>query len=223
MNADFSKEKIKNNIISSVTDLNEEKTLRLVEKALKMGVSMSAVAEYLQQGMDNVGELFEKEEYFIGDLIMAGIIFKEVMKLDKRSAESQKESPGSRGTILIGTIQGDLHDIGKDIFIGLACVNGFNVVDLGVDVPPEVFIEKIREIRPEILGFSGLLRTATAEVKRTLKMIGQEGLRDNLKIIVGGGLMKKEQESPEAYADAYVKNSNRGLEYCIEWAENGYK
>ena len=184
---------------------------------------MSDIAEYLQQGMDNVGELFEKEEYFIGDLIMAGIIFKEVMKLDKRSVADQKEAPGSRGTILIGTIHGDLHDIGKDIFIGLACVNGFNVIDLGVDVLPEVFVEKIREARPQILGFSGLLTTATAEVKKTLKMIHDAGLRDGLKIIVGGGLMQKEQESPEAFADAYVKNSGRGLEYCLEWAENGYR
>lgn len=107
MNTDISREKIKTNIIKSVTDLNEKKTLRLVEKALNAGISMSDIAEYLQQGMDNVGELFEKEEYFIGDLIMAGIIFKEVMKLDKRSVADQKEAPGSRGTILIGTIHGD--------------------------------------------------------------------------------------------------------------------
>ena len=98
MNTDISREKIKTNIIKSVTDLNEKKTLRLVEKALNAGISMSDIAEYLQQGMDNVGELFEKEEYFIGDLIMAGIIFKEVMKLDKRSVADQKEAPGSRGT-----------------------------------------------------------------------------------------------------------------------------
>lgn len=223
MNEGVSKVKIKTNIINSVTALSEKKTIRLVEKALKMGVDMSDIAEYLQEGMDNVGELFEQEEYFIGDLIMAGIIFKEVMKLDPRSSEDQKEAPGSRGTILIGTIYGDLHDIGKDIFIGMACVNGFHVVDLGVDVAPEVFIEKIKEIKPEILGFSGLLTTACAEVKKALKMIKDAGLRDNLKIIVGGGLMKKEQENEDAFADAYVKNSGRGLEYCIEWAENGFK
>ena len=92
-----------------------------------------------------------------------------------------------------------------------------------MDVLPEVFVEKIREARPQILGFSGLLTTATAEVKKTLKMIHDAGLRDGLKIIVGGGLMQKEQESPEAFADAYVKNSGRGLEYCLEWAENGYR
>lgn len=216
------KEKLKESIIKSVTELDENKSLSLVKKALRYGIPMYEIAEYLQQGMNNVGQLFESEEYFIGDLIMAGIIFKEVMKLDEENA-IVNETTESRGIILIGTVEGDIHDIGKDIFIGMACVNGFKVVDLGVDVKAEMFVNKIKEIKPDILGMSGLLAEAKKQVMSTISAIVQEGLRDDIKIIVGGGLMKESDETETIYADAYVKNSQKGLNICLDWANNGYK
>lgn len=216
------KEKLKESIIKSVTELDENKSLSLVKKALRYGIPMYEIAEYLQQGMSNVGQLFESEEYFIGDLIMAGIIFKEVMKLDEENA-IVNETTESKGVILIGTVEGDIHDIGKDIFIGMACVNGFKVVDLGVDVKAEMFVEKIKEIKPDILGMSGLLAEAKKQVMATISAIVKEGLRDNIKIIVGGGLMKESDETEMIYADAYVKNSQKGLNICLNWANNGYK
>lgn len=216
------KEKLKESIIKSVTELDENKSLSLVKKALRYGIPMYEIAEYLQQGMNNVGQLFESEEYFIGDLIMAGIIFKEVMKLDEENA-IVNETTESKGIILIGTVEGDIHDIGKDIFIGMACVNGFKVVDLGVDVKAEMFVNKIKEIKPDILGMSGLLAEAKKQVMSTISAIVQEGLRDDIKIIVGGGLMKESDETETIYADAYVKNSQKGLNICLDWANNGYK
>ena len=217
------KEKYRKAIVKNVTELEEDKTLALAKKALKAGIPMNAIAQFLEEGMDNVGRLFEENEYYIGDLIMAGIIFKEVMKLDDSRNDADVSEYGSKGLILIGTVNGDIHDIGKDIFVGMACVNGFNVVDLGVNVPGDVFIEKIKEIKPDILGFSGLITQAGREVRDLLKRINNEGLHDGIKIIVGGGLMRKEDETEEIFADAYVKNSARGIEICNKWAEEGFR
>lgn len=206
-------------IIKSVTDLNEEKTMRLVKKALKKGIHPKEIIAYLQKGMENVGKLFEEEEYFLGDLIMAGIIFKEVLKVEEISGVIPNDIENNKGTILIGTVENDIHDIGKDIFIGMALMDGFHIVDLGVNVSEGIFIEKVKEVKPKILGLSGLLSDATKSVIAIIEGLNKSGYREQVKIIVGGGMMNKRDEDNGIYADAYVKSSEKGIEYCNQWAK----
>lgn len=205
-------------IVDYVTNLDEEKVIFAVKKALKKNIPPKDILTYLQEGMKNVGILFEKEEYFLSDLIMAGIIYKEVLKLDeiKTSFASMKQSV--TGKILIGTIQDDVHDIGKDIFIGMAVSEGFNVVDLGVDVGIDTFIDNIKKHQPDIFGISCLLTNAYNNMIKLLTKLHDEGLRHNIKVIIGGiGVQKIDTLSAELQADAYVSDAEIGIEYCKSW------
>lgn len=206
-------------IVQSVADLDEERTIRTVKKALRRGMSSREIIACMQQGMDKVGRMYESSEYFVGDLIMAGIIFREVLEIDEFKGELPQDMIHSKGTLLIGTVKNDIHDLGKDIFIGMIQTEGFHVIDLGVDVDHEVFVKKIREHKPQILGLSGLMSFAETTVLQLLQRIYDEGLRDDVKIIVGGGLMQKSQETPTAYGDAYVDSAERGVAICNEWAK----
>lgn len=206
-------------IVQSVASLEEERTIRLVRKAVRQGMAPREVITCMREGMDEVGQLYEKSEYYVGDLIMAGIIFREVLELDEIKVELPKNPVESRGTILIGTVKKDIHDLGKNIFIGMAKAEGFHVVDLGVDVDPDVFVHQIREHKPHVLGLSGLMSFARASVLELLERVYDEGLRDGLKIIVGGNLMQKSQETPKIYADAYLGSAETGVALYRQWAE----
>lgn len=206
-------------IVQSVADLEEERTIRLVKKAVHQGMAPREAIACMRRGLDEVGQLYENGEYYLGDLIMAGIIFREVLALDEVKIDLPKDPVESKGTILIGTVKKDIHDLGKNIFIGMAQAEGFHVIDLGVDVDPEVFVRKIREHRPHILGLSGLMTFARASVIELLERLHAEGLRDGLKIMVGGNLMQKSEETPTAWADAYMGNAETGVEICSRWAE----
>src|SRR5690554_5727075 len=144
-------------LVKAITELNEEKVLKIIKAELEKGTDSNELLSVLQQGMDNVGALYEKSEYFIADLIMSGIIFREV--LDLEAMRFHKDYVGEKpvGTIILGTVRGDLHDIGKDIFKDLANSAGFQVYDLGVDVDPKKFVDKYLETKADIVGMSGVL------------------------------------------------------------------
>ncbi|MCW3987129.1 MAG: cobalamin-dependent protein, partial [Candidatus Bathyarchaeota archaeon] len=145
--------------MSIVAELREDEALQLVKNLLTAGENPLMILEACRKAVEIVGERFEKAEYFLPDLIMAGEILKEITELVKPKMEMIDEVK-RLGKIVIGTVQGDIHDIGKDVVTFMLDANGFDVYDLGIDVPPQAFVEKIREVKPEVVALSGLLTLA---------------------------------------------------------------
>lgn len=169
-----------------------------------------------QKGMVIVGELFEKNEYFVGDLIYAGELLSkaiEILKPVLGAVNSQKV-----GTIVIGTVQGDLHDIGKNIFSGMAEAVGFEIIDLGIDVQSSEFVEKVKEINPQIVGLSGVLTLSLDSMRKTVDELKLAGLRESIKIIIGGNPVT-EDACKQIGADAFTINAAEGIKICQGWVE----
>lgn len=206
--------KMDDRLIAAVEQLNESKVLKLVKKRLQEGKDPAYLQEQVQLGMVKVGILYEKGEYFIADLIMAGEIFKNVLKLIY--AKTKKQHREKKGKVLLGTVQGDLHDIGKNIFAYMMEAEGFEVIDLGVDVPPEVFVENIREIKPQIVAMSGILNLAVESMKKTVDALIEAGLRDQVKILIGGNAVNK-YSSKYIGADAFTNLADEGVSICNNW------
>lgn len=202
-------------LIKAVSELDEKRVLQLIRQGLKSGRSPLYLQELMEAGMKKVGEIYEQGGYFIGDLIMAGVIFKEVLKIEGMTPH-KKSNVKSRGKVVIGTVEGDLHDIGKDIFICMLEASGFKVYDLGCDVPEERFIEKIKEVKPGIVGMSGILTSSLAAMKKIVEALEAEGLRRQVKIIIGGHAVSREA-SQKIGADHFTKSASEGVAQCEQW------
>lgn len=176
---------INDDLAKAIADLDDDGALKLVKDALTEGVPALDLLRACQDGMAEVGRRFEREEYFVSDLMMSGEIFTSIAEF---LAPALKAVGGaSAGTVLIGTVKGDIHNIGKDIVVNMLRAANFDVIDLGVDVPPEVFIDKLKQTGAKVLGMSGLLTLAFDAMKETIDGIKAAGLRDKVKIMVGGG------------------------------------
>ncbi|KPU42483.1 methionine synthase [Oxobacter pfennigii] len=206
---------MKDLIISAVEELNEEKVYKLVEVALDNGLSIKEIIDSVKTGMDRVGKLYEEKSYYIADLIMAGIIFKEILKMKNMQPEKD-DNENTIGTIVIGTAKGDLHDIGKYIFSGIAKSENLKVIDLGTDVSSEQFISAIKKYNPDIVGISAILTLAINSMKNIIDSIESSGLRNGLKIIIGGCSVSKEV-CRFVGADAYTKDASDGMKTCLKW------
>lgn len=174
------------------------------------------VIEACRQGMEIVGENFKKGEYFVGDLIFAGeLLSGTIEKLDSLLGS---DSGGCRGTIVLGTVEGDIHDIGKNIFKAMVEAAGYKVIDIGIDQAPAAFIKAVQEYKPDILGMSGVLTLSIESMKRTIQALIDAGLRDTIKVIIGGNAV-----SPEACgysgADACSRNAAEAVKICGNWVE----
>ena len=203
------------NLAELLGDLDEEAVLEAIDEVVAAnGDGLAAVAE-LQKGMDKVGELFENGEYFVGDLIFAGEILTEA--IGKLKPILSAGTGDKMGSIVLGTVHGDLHDIGKNIFKNMVEIAGFEVYDLGIDQSPEAFVEKIKEVKPIIVGMSGVLTLALDSMKDTVDAIKAAGLRDNVKIIIGGNPVTKEA-CEQIGADAFTTNAAEGVKICKAWA-----
>jgi methanogenic corrinoid protein MtbC1 len=211
-------EAIKEQLINCVELLDEETVLKLAEQALTDGMDPLSLLNTINVGMIRVGKLYESKEYFIADLIMAGIIFKEILELDKMTKHFYRTKSHKIGRALIGTVKGDIHDIGKDIFRGMMETNGFEVIDLGVDVPKELFVRKFQEHQPQIVGLSGVLTLTVEEMKAVADAFNEAGLRDKVKIIVGGSHLTKAVCSYVG-ADDFANDAMVGVQICREWIE----
>ena len=200
-------------LAESIYNLDEQTALRLSREMLENGVDPVEILEESRAGMSVVGERFQSGEYFLSEMIMAAEIFTAIMDyLRSRMKRSVSETIGK---VVIGTVQGDVHDIGKNIIVALLEAEGFDVVDLGVDVPPEGFVEAIREHEPDIVGMSSLLTVALESTKRTINAIAEAGLRDKAKIIIGGGRVDdyaRDYVKPDAFTD----NAAIGVKLCRE-------
>jgi len=192
--------------------LDENKVYELVEKELAAGGSALDIIHSCNEGMVAVGELFSKCEYFISQLIFSAEILKGVMKrLDP--VLQGAAGTGPEGKVVIGTVKGDIHDIGKNIVVTLLQGSGFNVIDPGVDVPAEKFVDTLKESGAGVLGMSALLNFTYPEMKNVVDAVTAAGLRDKVKIIIGGAPVN-EQVREFTGADFAAKDAVAGVEIC---------
>ncbi len=181
---------VREEFIERLSDLDESAAVELAKRRISAGEDPFAILEDVRKATDIIGKRFEEGRYFVSDLIMAGEILKQIMEILKPKLGEKKAE--SKGKVVIGTVEGDVHDIGKNIVIALMEAEGFEVVDLGVDQPPEAFVEAIKKYNPQVVGLSGLLTEAIESMKKTIDSIKNAGLRDRVKIIVGGGRTSEE-------------------------------
>lgn len=203
-------------LIKYVELLDEERVLDLADELLNEGEEPLHLLELINEGMYGVGKLYESKDYYIADLIMAGIIFKQVLALEKMVDHFKAKRSKVIGRVVLGTVAGDIHDIGKEIFRGMMEANGFEVIDLGVDVPKELFVKKVLEYKPDIVGLSGILTNTIEAMKGVLEALTEAGLRDKVKVIVGGNHLN-EEICAYIGADSYARDASRGVKTCLEW------
>ncbi len=202
-------------LVGTLADLKEKEALEIVQERLNAGDDPLGIMDDAQRAMEIVGKRFESHEYFIPDLVYSGEILKEITDIVKPQLD--KESEVKRlGKVIMGTVAGDIHDIGKDIVVFMLDVNGFEVYDLGVDVPPQKFVEKIKESDAGIVGLSGFLTLAFESMKQTIETIKAAGLRDRTKIMIGGGQINEEIRKYTG-ADAYGRDAMAGVSLAKEW------
>ena len=203
----FSQDKI----VDAIVDLDEPTALELADEMIKSGVDPVEILEKCRRGMSIVGERFESGDFFLSEMVMAAEIFNQIMEQIRPRLKRSITEP--RGKIVIGTVEGDVHDIGKNIVVALLEAEGFEVVDLGVDVPPGRFVEAIREHEPDIVGMSSLLTVALESTKKTVDAIEEAGLRDRVKVIVGGGRIDS-HAAEYIRPDASTDNAAQGVKLC---------
>ncbi|WP_406676732.1 cobalamin B12-binding domain-containing protein [Moorella sp. ACPs] len=196
-----------NSLSKAMAELEEEQVNALVKELLGSGVAPLEIVKALQEGMVEVGNRFERGDYFLSELVMAGEIMKNTM--DILEPHLSGASTEHKGTIVIGTVKGDIHDLGKNIVIMLLKGAGYNVVDLGVDVPKEKFVESIKETNAPLVGMSVLLTSCQGALKETIEAIRAAGLKP--KVVIGGN-----------YVNEAVKNYS-GADYFATTASDGLK
>ncbi|KYH40176.1 MAG: corrinoid methyltransferase [Candidatus Bathyarchaeota archaeon B26-2] len=204
-------EKIK----EAVVNLDIDNIPKLCKEAVEAGIpAYKVVTDGMAKGMDIVGQKYEANEYFLAELIMAGETMKEGMKVLEPYLKTGEMKP--IGKIVVGTVRGDLHDIGKNIAATLLKSAGFDIVDLGVDVSPEQFVDAVRQNNPDILAMSALLTTTMVEMENTIKALKEAGLREKVKIILGGAPITPEY-AKKIGADAAAKDAVDGVNICKSW------
>jgi methanogenic corrinoid protein MtbC1 len=200
----------------ALADLKEDEAIAIVQEKLNAGADPMGILDEARRGMEVVGSRFAKSEYFIPDLVYSGEILKKVNELVKpKLVEGAGEKKG--GKVIIGTVAGDIHDIGKDIVVFMLDVNGFDVIDLGVDVPAQKFVDTIKESGAPIVGLSGFLTLAYDAMKQTIEAIKAAGLRDKTKIMIGGGQITDDIMKYTG-ADAFGKDAVVGVSLAKKWA-----
>ena len=202
-------------LIKALIEMQEAEAIRIAKELLAKGTDPMKLLEACSAAMEGVGSRFEKGEYFLPHLMMAGEMLRQISEMIKPLIKEEKSSKG-KSKYMIGTVKGDIHDIGKNIVTFLLDANGFEVKDIGIDQPPEKFVEGIKEFQPQIVGMSGLLTLAFDSMKETVQAIEAEGLRKQMKIMIGGGQV---DEAVRNYtgADAYGSNAVAAVTLCRQW------
>jgi methanogenic corrinoid protein MtbC1 len=207
-----------NNLVAWLSDMKADDAFALAKKMLlEEGANPIRVLELCREAMDIVGKRFEKGEYFLPELVLAGEMLENIGAIAKPLIkQAPGEEPKKLAKVLIGTVHGDLHDIGKNIVTFMLDINGFEVKDIGIDVPVKNFIDAINEFRPDVVGLSGFLTLAFDSMKETIAAIQDAGLRDKLKIMIGGGQV---DETVLNYtgADAFGTNAVDAVSLCKNW------
>ena len=201
--------------VEALIQLKEEEALRLVQEELEAGTDPLAILQTCQAGMSKVGEKFEQGSYYLSELIYSGHIFGQISSIlkDKMIAQNKDRDLPSKGSVVIGTIQGDIHDLGKNIVIMLLEGAGYEVIDLGVDVPLERFVEKVEESKAKVLALSALMTTSFRPMKELLKILEEKDLRRQVRVMIGGGVVD-ESSCRFVGADMHSRNAYEAVLFC---------
>lgn len=207
-------------IREAVTTLDETRALSLVEEALGSGLNSGEIVRAVQNGLSDVGERYEREEIYLAGLIMAGEIFRGAMQLLQPGLEAEWSGNGS-GRVVLGTVSGDIHDIGKNMAALALRMRDLEVTDLGVNVPPEEFLEAVRRFEPDIVGMSGLLVVAFDAMRETIALIREHAseLAKQPLFVVGGGTIT-EQAARYIGADLWADDAMEGARQCLAALES---
>ncbi len=207
-----------NNIATLLAELEEKKLLQIVKQGMEDNVDPMAILEKCREGISIVGEKFEKGDYFISQLMMSGQIFNEVMEILSPKMPFEERGGQTLGKIVFGTVKGDIHNIGKDIVISLLRADGFEVFDLGVDVSAEVFVSKVKETHAKLVCLSGLITISYDGMQTTVNSLSEAGLREEVKVIIGGSLMNDDTCSYVG-ADGWGNNAAMALKLAHRFIE----
>jgi methanogenic corrinoid protein MtbC1 len=195
--------------------MKRQEAIAFVEKALGSGADPFEILKICRNCMEEVGKRFETGEFFLSELIYSAQVFKEISAILEPRLIANQVATESSGKVVFGTPQGDIHDLGKDIVITLMRAQGLSVYDLGVDVPPQRFIEKLQETGASVLALSALITPAFDSMRETIALLDQNGLREKTYVIIGGGVIT-ELVRREVGADAWTMDPPEGVRLCME-------
>jgi len=202
-------------LVKAIADMREEEALKLVREMVEGGSEPMAILDAAREAMTIVGQRYDEGIYFLPELMLAGEMMNQITDIVKPEMAKLPEIE-RHGKVVIGTVEGDIHDVGKNIVSFMLDVNGFDVLDLGVAVSPRKFVEAIRDFQPQVVGLSGFLTLAFDVMKETVEAIKTAGLRDEVKIMIGGGQVSEEIRK-YAGADAYGKDAMAGVSLAQKW------
>jgi methanogenic corrinoid protein MtbC1 len=205
-------------LVDAVVDMREEDAAKIAENLLNSGADPLSLLDDCREALGIIGSRFAAGECFVPELILAGEMLRAVGNLVKPKLEGKTGGSTQKklGKVVFGTVEGDIHDIAKDIVEFMLEVNGFDVIDLGVDVPVAKFVEAVKEHKPQVVGLSGFLTLAYDPMKNTVQALKDAGLRDSVKIMIGGGQMD-DQVAAYAKADAYGKDAMAAVTLSKGW------
>ena len=203
----------------AMVSLEKEKVLRLTKKALEMDLEpLEVIDQGLLPGLTEIGKQFENEEVFLPELMLSAMVFQNAMAILQPRIQALGANARKRGTVVIGTVKGDMHYIGKNIVRLLLEINGFEVHDLGVDVDPLKFVQKAREVQADIIALSALLTTTLVGQRDVIEALQGQGVRDRFKVMVGGGAVTKKW-SEEIKADGYAETAYAAVEMAASFVQ----
>jgi corrinoid protein of di/trimethylamine methyltransferase len=213
-----SEEEVLGRLRDSIVNLDIDGVKKAAEEALETGVpAYKAVIEGMAKGMEVVGQKYEDGEYFLAELIMAGETMKEGMSVLEPYLKAGDIK--TAGKVIMGTVRGDLHDIGKNVVITLLRAANYDVVDLGVDISAEQFVEATKEHNPDIVAMSALLTTTMIEMESVIESLEKAGLRDKIKVVIGGAPITTEY-AKKIGADAAARDAVEGVRICNKWMKS---
>jgi 5-methyltetrahydrofolate--homocysteine methyltransferase len=202
-------------IVDLMANMREKEALEMARGLLESGEDPVTVLNWSKEAMDIVGKRFAKGEYFLPELMMAGEMMRQISEMVKPLLKSGTETK-RLGKVIIGTVAGDIHDIGKDIVVFMLDVNGFEVIDLGIDAPVERFVSALEKHHAPVVGLSGFLTLAFDSMKSTVEAISKAGLRENTKIMIGGGQIDEEIRKYTG-ADEFGMDAMDAVRLAMKW------
>ncbi|MBW2029875.1 MAG: cobalamin-dependent protein [Deltaproteobacteria bacterium] len=202
-------------LVDAMVNMKEKEAIGMAKDLIDGGQGPMNILNACKEAMEIVGSRFEKGEFFLPELVMAGEMLRQISEFVKPKLKG-KEKTERLGRVIIGTVEGDIHDIGKDIVVFMLDVNGFEVLDLGIDVPVQKFVDSIKDFQPSVIGLSGFLTLAFDSMKSTVDAITEAGLRDKVRIMIGGGQIDEEIRKYSG-ADAYGTDAMDAVKLAKQW------
>lgn len=203
-------------LINAITEMREQDALKIASELLDSGTAPNNILEACRVAMEVIGQQFENGECFVSELLLAGEMLSQISEIIKPKLQTGAQAE-KIGKVIIGTVEGDIHDIGKDIVSFMLDVNGFAVMDLGVDVPAARFVEAAKEFKPEVVALSGFLTLAYDPMKATVGALKEAGLGD-IKVMIGGGQID-DQVRKFTGADAFGRDAMAAVSLAKQWVQ----